>query len=186
MKGYRLVFSCLGAGALALSLGACGGGSGGTPPTTPSTPAAPPGASVTAAGNGAIVIHPSAAPSWFYALEMPVHVQETAGGTADWNYARLALYKGGVETERAEIGSDVIIAGGGGRVDPRSDNAYTLLFRVNSADDFDDIELVFGFSDVNRGTPFTASVPFDTFTDVAVSLIPLSVPQEGKVDLAGR
>jgi hypothetical protein len=184
MSGRRRVLLWLVGGAVALSLGACGGDGGGTPPTL-STPPPTPSAAVTASGNGAIVIHPSAAPAWFFALEMPVRLQETGGGTADWNYARLALFQGGAETERAEIGSDLIIQGGAGRLNPNSNAAHTLVFRINS-DEFDDIQLEFGFSDVNHGSQFTRIIDLDTFTDVTVSLVPLSVPQQGRIEIGGQ
>lgn len=183
MNERRRALSCLLGGALALSLAACGGDSGMGPP--PPTPTPPPGAAITASGNGAIVIHPSAAAAWFFALEMPVRLQETGGGTADWNYARLTMIQGGVVTEVAEIGSDTIIQGGAGRISAGGDVSYALVFRTNSSD-FDDIQLELGFSDVNRGTQFTAAVSFDTFTDVAVSLVPLAVPREGRVEVTGQ
>jgi len=140
---------------------------------------------VTASGNGAIVIHPSIDPTWFYGLEMPIRVQETAGGTADWNYARLSLIKDGVEVERAEIGSDILSAGGAGRVTPRSTNEWVLGFRVNS-DDWNDARLELGLADVNHGTAITAEVSFGTFTDVTISPTPLFVPEGGHAARAER
>jgi hypothetical protein len=183
MNERKRVLSYVLGGALALSLAACGGDNTVSPP--PPTPTPVPAAAVTATGNGSIVIHPSAIAAWFFALEMPVRIQETGGGTADWNYARLTLFQDGVETERAEIGSDVIIAGGAGRIDAQADISRALVFRINSAD-FDDIQLELGLSDVNRGTQFTAAVPFNSFTDVTLSLTPLAVTREGKVELDRR
>jgi len=177
MKEVRRACSYLMVGAFALSLGACGGDSVTPPP--PPTPPPTPAAAVTATGNGAIVIHPSIDPTWFYGLEMPIRVQETAGGTADWNYARLSLIKDGVEVERAEIGSDILSAGGAGRVTPRSNNEWVLGFRVNS-DDWNDARLELGLADVNHGNAVTAEVPFETFSGVTISLTPLFVPEEGQ------
>jgi hypothetical protein len=183
MNERRRVLSYVLGGALAVSLTACGGDTPGNPPIPTATP--PPSAAVTATGNGSIVIHPSAVATWFFALEMPVRIQETGGGTVDWNYARLTLFEDGVETERAEIGSDTISAGGAGRINARGDISRALVFRINSAD-FDDIQLELGFSDVNRGNQFTASIDLDSFTDVTLSLTPLAVPREGKVEIVRK
>lgn len=159
---------------LAVSLTACGGGGGGptTPPVT--TPAAS-RATVEATGNGALTVHPSADPTFGFALEVPIRIRETGGGEADWQYARMSLFLGGREVERAEIGSDIIRAGGYSRLTARSDKNVTLVYRLNT-DDFDRVDLVLGLADINYANQFTAQVPFSSFTDINVSFTPLSVP----------
>jgi hypothetical protein len=50
-------------------------------PTAPTTPPIP-AASVTAAGEGSLVLHPSVDTRFIAALETPVRIRETAGGSA--------------------------------------------------------------------------------------------------------
>lgn len=121
------------------------------------------------------MIHPSADSRWVFALVTPVQLQETGGGQADWYYARMSLFRGGREVERAEVGSNAIVAFGAGRVAARSSEVYSIVFRINT-DDFDDITLTLGFGDVKDGRQFTVDVPLSTFTDVGVSPVPLSIP----------
>lgn len=159
--------------ALAVSLLAgCGGDA--PPVVGPSTVAAPtPSASITATGGGALVIHPSINLIYVVAMETPIRITETAGGSADWSFARMSIYRGGVEIERAEMGAGALAAAGFGRIPPNSNQVYRTIFRFN-ADDFDRIDLTLGFSDLKDGRQFTVIVPFDSFTDVNLSFNPLS------------
>jgi hypothetical protein len=59
------------------------------------------------------------------ALETPLRLIESTGGTADWNFARFQLFLNGREIERNEIGSDAIRAGGFGRVGANSNRVVT-------------------------------------------------------------
>lgn len=158
--------------ALAVSLLAgCGGG---TPVVGPSpVPVLSPSASITAVGGGVLVVHPSLNPAYLVAMETPIRITESAGGSADWNFARMSLYLRGVEIERAEVGANALQAAGFGRIAPSSNRVYGTIFRFNS-DDFDRIDLTLGFSDVRDGRQFTVVVPFGTFTDVNLSFNPLS------------
>jgi hypothetical protein len=158
---------------------ACGGG-GGSPPSTLPPATLPPAAAIQTTGRGALVVHPSTDPARAVALETPITVTETAGGTVDWNFARMSLFKGGIEIERAEIGSDIIKAGGFGRIQPRSTVMPTLVFRFNS-NNFDTVQITLGFGDINNGRLFTVDVPFGSFTGVNISPTPLSVPAHGTV-----
>lgn len=153
-------------------LTACGGGGGGGGSTTPTAATPTPEAAVTASGAGALVVHPSLDPTYAVALETPVRIQETAGGEADWNYARFTLIKGGREVERGEVGSDVIRRQGYGRIKPRSNEVYTIVFRFNS-DDFDSLRITLGLADINTARQFQAEVSPGSFTDVNVSFTPL-------------
>ena len=105
-------------------------------------------------------------------METPIRVRETGGGTADWNFARLAFFRKGVEIERVEVGADVIRTAGATRITPSSNSAYNLIFRFNS-DDFDRLDITLGFTDINTARQFTTLVPGTSFTDVNISLTPL-------------
>ncbi len=159
--------------ALALSL-LCGCGGDGTPVVGPSpAPTPAPSASITATGGGVLVVHPSINPAYSVALATPIRITETAGGSADWNFARMSLYLRGVEIERSEMGADALQAAGFGRIPQNSNQVYRTIFRFN-ADDFDRIDLTLGFTDLKDGRQFTAIVPFGSFTDVDLSFNPLS------------
>lgn len=165
MKKLLVVFGMI-------TLVGCGGG-GGSSPTPVATPTpAPPAAAITATGNGALVLHPSINRTFAIAMETPLRIRETAGGTADWNFARMAFFLNGREIERVEAGADVIRTAGATRITPNANSAYNLVFRFNS-DDFDRIDITLGFTDVNTGRQFTAAVDGSTFTDVNLSLTPL-------------
>lgn len=159
--------------ALALSLlSGCGGD--GPPVVGPNPVATPaPSASITATGGGALVIHPSINLIYLVAMETPIRITESAGGSADWNFARMSIYRGSVEIERAEMGASALAAAGFGRIPQNSNQVYRTIFRFNS-DDFDRIDMTLGFTDVKDGRQFTATVPFGSFTDVNLSLNPLS------------
>lgn len=170
------------AGTVCVGLTACGGGSGSSSPTAPSTPAPTPAATVEASGAGYLTLHPSRYTTWAAAVETPVRIRETAGGTCDWNWARLSVYRGGVEIERSEVGADAIREAGFTRIAARSDEAYTLIFRVN-ASDFDRWDVTLGFADIRDGRQFEAQVPFSSFSGLDLSFVPLSVPSTGAVRL---
>jgi hypothetical protein len=157
---------------LAMVAVGCGGGSSSSPtPVVVATPT-PAAAAITATANGALVLHPSLNRTFAIAMETPVRIRETGGGTADWNFARMAFFLNGREIERVEAGADVIRTAGATRITANSNAAYNLVFRFNS-DDFDRIDLTLGFGDVNTGRQFTVAVDTNAFTDVNLSLTPL-------------
>jgi hypothetical protein len=173
MRKKRLAVLC----AAALWMPACGGDSGSTPSPQP-TPTPVPGVTIVAAGNGALVLHPSADPAWAVSLYVPIRIQETGGGTATWNYARLSLWRDGVELERGEIGADIIASPPSwADIGARQDESYAMVFGFNT-DEFDVITLTLGFSDKKDARQFEVDVPFETFTDVQISLEPLSRPTQ--------
>jgi hypothetical protein len=177
----RPVVPTAAAAALLSLLAACGGG--GSSPTQPvATPTPTPAATVTATGAGAVVVHPSVDTRFGFAFETPIRVAETTGGTADWNFARISYFKSGKELERYELGSDVIRSAGFSRIASRSNQVFTVVFRGNS-DDFDRLDITLGFGDIKDARQFTAAVDFATFTDVNISLTPLSLPANGTIRL---
>jgi hypothetical protein len=161
------------------ALAACGGGGGSSPAAPAPVPTPVPSATVAASGAGLVVIHPSRYTTWSYALETPIRLRETGGGRAKWNYARLSLVLGGREIERAEIGADVLSAAPDwSNVTAGTDVSRALIFRLNS-DRFDRVDITLGFTDVNSGRAFTVDVPFSSFSGVDVSIIAMSVPEQG-------
>jgi len=182
LKRERVLRGAVAALMLAALFG-CGGGSSPSTPTPTPTPV--PSATITAVGAGAIVLHPGLHPDLFWALEAPVRIQETAGGTADWNWARIAFFLQGAEIERYELTADDIRAAGYSRIAARSNDVYNILFRFNS-EDFDDIQITLGFGDIKDGRAFQIQVNGDSFSDVLFDVTPLSVPGRGTVKLAGR
>jgi hypothetical protein len=158
--------------ALAGTLIACGGGGS---PARPDTVAPPvPAASISATGAGALVVHPSADRRFLVAVETPIRITETGGGTADWNFARMSLFLRGAEIERSEQGADVIRSAGFNRISGNSNAVYRVVFRFN-ADNFDRVDLTLGFGDIRDGRQFTVAVPFNSFTDVNTSFTPLGI-----------
>jgi hypothetical protein len=152
-----------------VTFAACGGGGGGSP-TAPATPPPTPAASITASGEGAIVLHPSAFPAYTFTLETPIRIRESGGGSADWNFARFSMLREGREIERGEIGSDVIRSAGNSPIRANSNNLYTVYFRFNSSD-FDDVRVTLGFGDLKDARQFTVDVA-DNWTDVNISFTP--------------
>jgi len=169
--------------AAVIALGSCGGGGGG--PTTPTTTVPPtPAVAITARGEGNLVIHPSLDSGFFFALETPIRITETAGGTADWNFVRIQLFKNGRENERYELGADVIERAGYKKITARSNQVYTPVFRFND-EDFDDAFVTLGFADLKDGRQFSIT-DVTGWTDATISLTPLSVPPGGTVRLPGH
>jgi len=167
-----------------IAFGSCGGG-GGSSPTTPTVTVPPtPAVAITARGEGNLVIHPSLDSSFFFALETPIRITETAGGTADWNFVRIQLFKNGRENERYELGSDVIERAGYKKITARGNQLYTVVFRFND-EGFDDATVTLGFADLKDGRQFTVA-NVDGWTDVAISFTPLSVASGGTVRLPER
>jgi hypothetical protein len=152
-----------------VTLAACGGGGGGSP-TAPATPPSTPAASIMASGEGTLVLHVSAVPAYAFALETPIRIRESGGGSADWNFARFSMLKDGTEVERGEIGSDVIRTAGNSPIRANSNTLYAVYFRFNS-EDFDDVRITLGFGDLKDGRQFTVDVA-DNWTDLNISLTP--------------
>ena len=162
-------------------LGACGSGPSG-PDDVRATPTPPPGVAITATGEGNLVVHPSADARFGFALETPLRIRETAGGSADWNFARISYFLEGREVERYELGSDRIRADGHSRIAANSNQLVRVVFRGNS-DEFDRVDILLGFADLKDGRQFTLPVPFGSFQDVTLSFEPLSRPADGTIQV---
>jgi hypothetical protein len=157
-------------------LAGCGGGGDGEPPVDRVVaPPVIPAATLTSAGAGALVLHPSIDSRFELALETPVRITETTGGTADWNFARMQMFRGGREIERFEIGADTINNAGYKRITANQNRTYTIYFRTNQ-DDFDDIVMTLGFADLKDARQFTTTINLGSFTDVTLSFEPARVP----------
>src|SRR5262245_45809049 len=89
---------------LALASACSGSAAAPTPPA--------PAAAVQGLGEGSLILHPSADARFGIAIDFPVRVRETAGGSAGWNFARLSLILRGAEIERNELGHDALVAAG--------------------------------------------------------------------------
>jgi hypothetical protein len=159
-----------------VALTACGGSKNPNNPTPVVAPPAPT-ATITAVGAGSLVVHPSMDSRYCCALEAPLRISETGGGTADWNYVRMQIIKGGREIERFELGATSISSAGYSRVAANSATTRTPILRLNSTD-FDRIDLTLGFSDLKDARQFTVAVPFDSFGDVTLSFVPLFAPAD--------
>jgi hypothetical protein len=164
-------------------LSACGGSTPTAP--TPAPPPPTPAATITGVGAGALVVHPSLDARFGVALETPIRITETTGGTADWNFARISIFLSGREIERNELGSDVIRAAGFSRIAANSNQVYSIVFRQNSSN-FDRVDITLGFADLKDARQFTAAVPFGSFTGVNLSLTPMFVPPTGTVRGSGQ
>ena len=157
---------------IAMGLAGCGGDKVGPPP--PPTPPPVPAAVVTGTGAGSLVLHPSRDARFTFAMATPIRIAETAGGSADWGFARIQFFNRGVETERTELTATDIRAAGYGRIPASSSQIYNVVFRFNSQE-FDRIDITLGFSDVKDARQFTVSVPGSSFPSVDINLAPLSL-----------
>ena len=169
----RSVFLPSVAAILAVVLPACGTQTP-TPVTSP-TPPPPPAAVITGTGAGSLVLHPSLDTRFAIAMETPIRLSETAGGSADWGFARMQFFRRGTEVERVELtATDIVKALGTNRISASSNKVYNVLFRFNSSD-FDVLTLALGFSDVKDARQFTVTVDGNTFSGVNIGLDPMSL-----------
>ena len=142
---------------LVLSLAGCGSDSP-TPPTPPTTQPGPSAASITVTqtSQGQLCFSPAA--GFSYRLRLPMTIRESAGLGANINFARLTLFRAGIEVERREIGSAAIIAGvGTNRLNPSQTQNVIITFDFNN-DTFDSSRLEMNFSD-DRGNVHNITVP---------------------------
>jgi hypothetical protein len=157
-------------------LAGCGDDGPTTTPTTTTAPPPQPAAVIAVSGNGDIAIHPSADAAFGAAIEFPIHIQETGGGTAVWNFFRVSYFKAGVEVERNEKGADDIQAAGHRNIAARATVTAHVITRTN-AFDWDDVELRFGFIDSKDGRAFEHVLERGDFDGVVIDLTPALLPE---------
>ena len=161
--------------AVAAVFAACGDDPPPPPPTLPIMPTAVPAAAIQVSGNGDIAVHPSAVAAFAVAVEFPIRIQETAGGTAIWNFFRVSYFKNGREIERNEQGADAIQAAGYRNIGARATITADIITRANSSD-WDDLELRLGFTDNKDARVFEQVLNLDSFDGVVLDLTPALIP----------
>ena len=164
--------------ATVLLLFGCGDGGGKTP--TRSTPPPPPipSAVIQATGIGTITVHPSRDRRFCCATKFPIRIRETGGGTATWNYFRVAYFQRGRELERYEVVSDDLLQSGVRDIAANSDDRISVTTRSNSTS-FDAIQILLGFSDKKDGRELEVMLNLGGFDGVRVDLTPAVLP-DGK------
>ena len=146
------------------------------PPPPPPPPPPVPSATIQVTGNGNIIVHPSADPAFLAADEFEIRIEETAGGSAVWNFFRVTFFLNGVQIERSEQGADAINALGFRDIDARSNTEATVIIRRN-APRFDFAELLFGFIDKKDGSQFEQMLDVSSFDGVLFSPRPAVIPE---------
>ncbi len=146
------------------------------PPPPPPPPPPVPAAAIQVSGNGNIEVHPSAVAGYGAAIVFPVQIQETAGGTAIWNYLRVSYYRSGAEIERYEQGADPIQTAGYRDIGARATVTADVITRVN-ATDWDDIQIRLGFIDNRDARAFEQTLTLDSFEGVVLDLTPVLLPE---------
>jgi hypothetical protein len=144
--------------------------------TSTTTTSALPAAAITVSGNGDIAVHPSAVAGFAVAIEFPIRIQETGGGTAIWNFFRVSYFLNGVEVERSELGADTIQSGGYRNIGARATMAVEVIARSNSTD-FDEIRITMGFTDNRDARNFEQTLSLAAFDGVVIDLTPALIPE---------
>ena len=135
----------VGVALLALGLVGCGGGGGGSSSPTATSPITRAIILVSQPSVGLVGL--STNPAYLLSLRLPMEVRVTNNTTCDLNYARLRLFKAGVEVERAEVTADQIVTlAGTNRVTNDRALALTIVFGFNSTD-FDNATILLGATD---------------------------------------
>jgi hypothetical protein len=146
------------AGLLVVPFAACGGGGGGGTTTGPSQPTGPSRANITVTcGSYSLSLSPLA--GFNYRISFPCTITEAAGLGANLNFVRASFTLGGVEIERQEIGSNVIIAVNGSNRLPASGRLQgNFIFDFNAGNATGG-RLEFNFTD-DRGNNLSATFTF--------------------------
>ncbi len=130
--------------ALAIVLVGCGGGSSPSAPG-PSSPIARAIILVTQTSVGRVGL--SQRPSYLLRLSLPVEIRVTNNTACNLNYARLRLFRSGVEIERAEVtANDIVALAGTNRLTNDRGLTFTIVFDFNSSQ-FDSAAILLGATD---------------------------------------
>jgi hypothetical protein len=112
------------------TLAACGGG-GDAGPTPVASPTVSQARITVTATAPTITLSPL--PDFTFRLTIPVTIAESAGLGANINFIRLSLIRGGVELERQEISSALLISqSGSNRLAASATRTFQLLYDVNA------------------------------------------------------
>jgi hypothetical protein len=155
-----------------------------TPPPPPPPPPTP-AAAIEVSGNGDIVLHPSADSRFAIAVEFPIQIRETGGGTAVWNFFRVSWFRNGIEIERAEQGADAIAAAGFRNVGARATVSADVIIRQNSSN-WDDLRILLGFADNKDGRNFEHELDLGDFDGVVIDLTPAMIPDGSTFTIVSR
>jgi len=166
---------------LAASVLSSCGDSGSSSPTQPAGPTA---AGILVTANGTIVVHPSAEPGFGVALEIPIQIRETLGGSATWNFFAISWFFNGRQVERNQVGPNDIRATGFADIGPNSTASPVVLVRTN-VDDFDDLDILLGFTDTNTGASFQRMLSLEDFEGSILDLTPALLPNGSEFRIIG-
>ena len=160
----------------ALLLLSCGSDKGSSPTrTTPPPPPPVPSAAIQVTANGTITIHPSSDRRFCCAIKFPIRIRETGGGSATWNFFRVAYFQRGRQIERFELGSDDLRQSGVRDIAANSNSGISVTTRAN-ATSFDALQILLGFSDNKDGRALVAELSLAGFDGVRISPIPAVLP----------
>jgi hypothetical protein len=127
----------------------CGGGSSPSA-STPPVPITRAIILVSQTSVGRVGLSPRA--GYLPRISVPVEIRVTNNATCDLNYARLRLFNGGVEVERAEVtAEDIVRLAGTNHVGSERGLPITIAFDFNSTT-FDNITIVLGATDNGGNT----------------------------------
>ena len=163
--------------ATVLLLFGCGDGGSNSPTrSTPPPPPPVPSAAIQVTASGTITVHPSRDRRFCCATKFPIRIRETGGGTATWNFLRVAYFQRGRELERYEIVSDDLLQSGVRDIAANSDDRISVTTRSNSTS-FDDVQILLGFSDKKDGRVLEVRLNLRGFDGVRVDLTPAFLPE---------
>ena len=110
-------------------------------------------------------------------MKYPIRVRETGGGTATWNFFRVTYFKNSRQVERYELTANDIRSAGYSDIVAHSDKIISITARTNvRADDFDDFQLLAGFTDKKDGAVQQKEIRLSGFDGVRVDRTPALLP----------